>query len=70
MPGSQLTCPAHTFPNLRPSDVLFAADSGAEHTELALELDEPWLADNNARLRALFRCLEDGNCAKNQDKGE
>lgn len=69
IPRPKPTCPAHALPNIRPSDVLFASDSEAGNTAMELELDEPWLADNNARLRTLFRCLEDGNCAKNQDKG-
>ncbi|KAF7982574.1 hypothetical protein HWV62_27573 [Athelia sp. TMB] len=47
----------------RLSDVLFYPQ---EAPESGMQLHEPWLAQNSARLRALFRCLEDGTCKKNQ----
>lgn len=78
-PVPALTCPELPPPVViekekererpRLSDVLFSfhvnSSLGSE-----VQANELWLAENNARLRALFRCLEDGNCKKNQDSGK
>ncbi|KZP25595.1 hypothetical protein FIBSPDRAFT_1041421 [Athelia psychrophila] len=68
-PAPAPTCPeppkpAET-PRARPrlSDVLFFPQDAPES---GIQLNEPWLAENTARLRALFRCLEDDTCKKNQ----
>ncbi|KAF7967955.1 hypothetical protein HWV62_32461 [Athelia sp. TMB] len=50
-------------PRPRLSDVLFYPQ---EVTGSGLQTHEPWLAQNSVQLRALFCCLEDSTCKKNQ----
>lgn len=47
-------------PTMRLSDAVFPE----------LQSTDSWTNENNKALRDLFRCIEAGNCVKNQDKGK
>ncbi|KAF7979996.1 hypothetical protein HWV62_40088 [Athelia sp. TMB] len=66
--GVEPSCPKHSFPLNRPSDVVFATGADEQSDVAETDRDERFLIHNNAQMRALFRCMEDGTCAENQEK--